>query len=253
MGTRLAAYALVLPLLGGCGKAPAPAPKVAVGKAEVFHVDPSTAGTVAGKITYTGAKPKREIVPMDADAGCLAVHAGKPVSDDAIMTGKDGALANAFVYIQSGLEGKHFEPVTEPVLLDQKGCLFAPRIVGVRVGQPLSVSNSDPLAHNIHPMPQNNREWNEQQSPQTPAVQHRFARAEIMIPVKCNVHAWMRAYLGVVDHPYYAVTGADGSFQWSNVPPGEYTVAVWHEKFGAKAAQVKVESSGHATANFTYE
>jgi hypothetical protein len=142
--------------------------------------------------------------------------------------------------------------VKDPVTIDQQGCMFVPRAIGVRAGQMLLVSNSDQVSHNIHPMPQNNREWNQQQSPQSDALQHRFARAEIMIPVKCNVHAWMHAYIGVVEHPYFSVTGPDGSFVWNNVPPGDYTVAVWHEKLGQQSRQVHLEKSAQAAIDFEF-
>jgi hypothetical protein len=130
--------------------------------------------------------------------------------------------------------------------------MFLPRVIGLETGQTLDLKNSDPVSHNIHPMPNNNREWNEQQSPGTPDVQHKFGRPEVMIPVKCNVHSWMHAWIGVVAHPYFAVTGADGAFEWKNVPPGDYTIAVWHEKLGEKKQQVHVAASGSAAVHFTY-
>ena len=119
---------------------------------------------------------------MQSDITCSQEHGGKPVYNEPVVVGKDGGLANAFVYIQTGLEGKKFEPAKEPVLLDQRGCLFAPRTLGVRAGQPLDLRNSDKVSHNVHPVPKNNREWNEQQSPGTPDAEHRFARTEVMIP-----------------------------------------------------------------------
>jgi plastocyanin len=219
---------------------------------EYFHVDLATAGSVRGRITFHGAAPAKTAISMDAEAWCQQAHQGHPVFDQAVVVGKDAGLANAFVYIQSGLEGKTFEPVKDPVTIDQQGCMFVPRAIGVRAGQMLLVSNSDQVSHNIHPMPQNNREWNQQQSPQSDALQHRFARAEIMIPVKCNVHAWMHAYIGVVEHPYFSVTGPDGSFVWNNVPPGDYTVAVWHEKLGQQSRQVHLEKSAQAAADFEF-
>jgi len=169
-----------------------------------------------------------------------------------VLTGKKGGLANAFVYIKAGLEGRKFEPNTEVVVLDQHGCMFVPRTIGMRAGQTLDLNNGDAVAHNVHPLPVNNREWNQEQAPQAPTVEHRFARPEIMIPVKCNIHAWMHAYIGVVDHPYFAVTGPDGAFQWKNVPPGDYTVAVWHEKLGKLEEQVHVAAAGSAAVSFTY-
>jgi plastocyanin len=242
-------------LAAACGKTPPVEEKKAVQApkpVEYFHVDAATAGVVTGAVTFRGVKPAREPISMESDEGCQKAHAGKPAYDETVLIGKSGGLANAFVYIQSGLEGKKFEPNGEAVVLDQRGCMFVPRVVGIRTGQTLDLKNGDAVAHNVHPLPKNNREWNQEQAPQAPAVEHRFARPEIMIPVKCNIHAWMHSYIGVVDHPYFAVTGADGTFEWKNVPPGDYTVAVWHEKLGLQEQQVHVAAAGSAALSFTY-
>jgi hypothetical protein len=190
---------------------------------------------------------------MDSDASCAQAHKGKPVYDASLITGKDGALANAFVYIQSGLEGKSFEPLKESVTLDQHGCLFVPRVIGLGTSTMLDVKNSDPVSHNIHPMPKNNREWGQQQGPGAPDLEHRFPRAEVMIPVKCNVHSWMHAYIGVMEHPYFAVTGADGAFDLKNLPPGDYTVAVWHEKLGDQTKRVHIAASQNEAVDFVFD
>ena len=233
-------------LTAACGKPPVPEKVVekksseAPLRVEYFHVDAATAGGVAGAITFRGDKPARHAISMEADEGCQKASAGKPVYEEGVLLGNNGGLANAFVYIQAGLEGKKFEPNTEAVVLDQHGCMFVPRIVGIRAGQTLDLKNGDAVSHNVHPIPANNREWNQEQAP------------EIMIPVKCNIHAWMHAYIGVVDHPYFAVTGLDGTFEWKNVPPGDYTVAVWHEKLGRQERQIHVAAAGRAAVNFTY-
>jgi hypothetical protein len=242
-------------LLPACKQAEQPVskqPPPATAPVEYFHPDPATAGTISGSIVFHGAKPARQAISMESEEGCQKLHAGKPVYDEPVITGKGGGLANTFVYIQTGLDDKKFELSKDPVTIDQSGCLFAPRIIGLQTGQALDLKNSDPVSHNIHPMPQNNREWNEQQSPGTPAVQHRFGRPEVMIPVKCNVHSWMHAWIGVVPHPYFAVTGPDGAFTWKNVPPGDYTISVWHEKLGEQKQQVHLAPSGTAEVHFTY-
>jgi len=258
--TKLTLVLGAMLIAAGCGgsKSPETSTAPATGPAaakpvEYFHPDPATASTVHGKVLYKGAKPARQIIDMGSDAACSKLHAGHPVYDDPVMVGKGGGLANAFVYIQSGLEGKTFEPPKEPVILDQSGCMFVPRIIAIRNAEPLEVKNSDPVGHNIHPMPQNNREWNEEQQPNTPPVEHKFARREVMIPVKCNIHNWMRAYIGVMEHPYFAVTGADGTFEWHNVPPGEYVIAVWHEKLGEQTLKMHVARAGRAEVELTYE
>jgi len=240
----------------GCGNAPAPQPKAAAEApkaVEYFHVDSSTAGAIKGRVRAKPGKILPAVIRMDAEAACEKAHAGRPVHDQSLITGNDGGLANAFVYIQTGLEGKTFDPVTGPVVLDQHGCMYAPHVLGMRAGQMLEVKNSDPVSHNIHPMAKDNREWSEQQSPGAPDLQRKFARPEVMIPVKCDVHKWMRAYIGVVAHPYFAVTGPDGSFELRNIPPGDYTVAVWHEKLGERTVPLHLAASANAALNFTYE
>jgi hypothetical protein len=117
----------------------------------------------------------------------------------------------------------------------------------------LKLRNSDKVSHNIHPLPKDNREWNESQAPGTPDAERKFARQEVMIPVKCNIHKWMHAYIGVVEHPYFAVTAADGSFELANIPPGEYTIAVWHEKLGVQTKQLRLEASGNEAADFQFK
>jgi hypothetical protein len=131
--------------------------------------------------------------------------------------------------------------------------MYVPRVIGIRAGQTLAVKNSDPVSHNIHPLPKENREWSQQQSPESPELERKFARPEIMIPVKCDVHKWMRSFIGVVSHPYFAVTGADGSFTLPNLPPGDYTVAVWHEKLGDRTQTVHVAPAANVVVSFSYE
>ena len=235
-------------LLTGCAKAP----EKAVEKAPEFFVpDPATAATVEGKVTYDGSLPPKKRISMDAEAECQKLHP-EPVYEASLVVGTDHALANAFVYIKSGLEGKTFPPPTTVVEINQQGCQFAPRIVGLRKLQTISVKNSDPVSHNIHPMPVNNREWNQQQSPGTPNLTRRFGFPEVMIPVKCNVHAWMRSYIAVLEHPYFAVTGSDGSYRFENLPPGQYVVGVWHEKLGEMTQPLTVAPKSSGQLSFLY-
>lgn len=206
----------MLLLLAGCAKAPTD-----------FQVDPATAGTIRGKIRFEGKRPPAKVISLDADPVCAKMYAGGTITEES-------GVGNVFVYLKTGLEGKKFATPTEPVVIDQKGCWFAPRVIGMQAGQPLKVTNSDPVTHNIHPQPQKNRDWNQSQAPEDPPLSRKFATPEIMIPVKCNVHGWMRAWIGVLDHPYFTVTAADGTFEIRNVPPGSYTVAVWQETLGSQ-------------------
>jgi plastocyanin len=218
---------------------------------EYFRVDASTAGKLSGTVKFTGKKAPSKVISMDAEEACQKLHQ-RPVREETVITGKDGSLANVFVYIKSGLEGKIFEPPKEAVMMDQRGCMFVPRVVAVRAGQTIAVKNSDPVSHNIHPRPRNNREWNQQQSPGAPDLARRFARSEVMIPVRCNVHSWMKSYIGVMEHPYFAVTGEAGAFEWAAVPPGDYVVAAWHEILGEQTGSVKLQPRGDQAVSLTF-
>ena len=237
----------------GCSQQPKKEETKTALPVEYFHVDPATAASVSGKITYHGPKPSRKVISMDADAKCEAANGNKPVYNEPILTGKDSGLANAFVYVQAGLEGKKFEPPKEKVLLDQRGCMFVPHVVGIQAAQPLDVKNSDNVGHNIRPMPKNNAAWSDEQAPGAVDTIHKFARTEVMIPVKCNVHEWMHSWIGVVENPYFAVTGPDGAFELKNLPPGDYTIAVWHETLGTQAKQVHVAASQPVAIDFSYQ
>lgn len=220
-----------------------------------FKVDPATAGTITGKVVYVDNKPARKKVMMDEDPLCARLHS-EPVYDEPFLVGGNGpqyTLGNVFVYIKQGLEDKTFAPPDEPVVIEQKGCWFGPRVLGMQVGQTLNVNNSDPVTHNIHPLAQVNREWNQSQNPGAEPLTRKFTQPEVMIRVKCNIHNWMHAWVGVVAHPYFAVTGADGSFQLRNVPPGTYTVEIWHEQLGRQERQVTLSAAGQSEITFGFK
>ena len=238
-------------LLSNCSKpaetkAPAPAAPV------YFKVDPATAGTLIGTVKFTGRKPARKAIDMSNDPACVEAHHGKAY-DESEVVNPNGTLANVFVYIKTGLEARKFEVPATPATIDQKGCWFTPRVLGIQVGQPLSVVNSDPVTHNIHPMAQINREWNHSQGAGDEPLARKFLKPEIMIPVKCNIHSWMHAFIGVLDHPYYAVSNDTGTFTIPNLPPGDYTLEAWHEKLGTQDQKITVSPSGKVTADFTFK
>ena len=247
-----ALLAAALLAAAGCGPGGKKEETKAAPPVEYYRVDPATAATVTGRIVYRGPRPARKIISMDADAKCEAANGNQPVYNEPILTGKGGGLANVFVYVEAGLEGKRFEPPRQTVTLDQHGCMFVPHVVGIQNAQPLDVHNGDHVAHNIRPMPKNNVQWSDEQPPGAPDTVHKFARTEVMIPVKCNVHEWMHAWIGVVENPYYAVTGPEGSFELKNLPPGDYTIAVWHETLGQQTRQVHVAASRAVAIDFTY-
>jgi plastocyanin len=249
---RLASLAL---LLTGCSARPTPQATPAAQPKPTpvyFHPDPATASTLKGTIRFTGKRPQPKLIDMSDDPACVAAHKGKAYAQT-LMVAPNGDLENAFIYVKSGLEGKTFEVPTTPVTIDQAGCWFHPRVLGIQVDQTLEVINSDPVTHNIHPMAVINREWNHSQGPGDPPISRHFAKPEVMIPVKCNIHSWMRAYIGVVANPYFAVSKDDGTFTIPNLPPGTYTIAVWQEKLGTQERQVTVAPHANTLANLTFK
>lgn len=219
---------------------------------DYFKVDEQTASTITGKVSFKGKRPALKELDLTEDPECAKLH-HKPVYDESLVVSRDGHLANAFVYIKSGLDGKKFEPPSTPVTIDQKGCMFEPRVLGIETGQELKVTNSDSVTHNIHPRAEVNREWNHSQAGGAPPIERRFLKQEVMIRVKCNIHSWMHAWIGVVDNPYFAVTGKDGSFVLKNLPPGDYTVEVWQERLGTQEQHVTISASSKQNLNFEFK
>jgi len=237
--------------LAGCGKkepveekpmasSPAAAPAAT-------PIDPATAATVAGTVKFDGAAPKPAKIDMSQDANCK----GSNSAENVVVA--DGKLANVFVYVKEGLGNRTFAAPAEPVVLDQSGCKYHPHVLGVMAGQTVKIANSDPTTHNIHPTPKDNREWNESQAPQAPALEKSFAREEIMLPVKCNQHPWMKMYVSVTKSPFYAVTGADGKFEIKGLPPGDYTLAFVHEKLGEQDQKVTLAAKDSKTVDASFK
>ncbi len=245
----------VIGILAGCSATTtkdSPAKSKKEAEPAYFRVDPGTAAALNGTVRFTGRKPPRKTIDMSGDPACVEAHHGKALVESVVVN-PNGTLANVFIYIKSGLEGKTFEVPATPITLDQRGCWFQPRVFGIQTGQTLLVINSDPVTHNAHPVAQVNREWNHSQGPGEDPLARKFGRREVMIPVKCNIHSWMRAFIGVVEHPYFAVSGPDGTFQIRNVPPGDYVVEAWQETLGAQEQKISVASSGKVEINFTFK
>src|SRR5262249_55730467 len=176
----------------------------------------------------------------------------KPQPSEAFVF-NDGKLANVFVYVKEGLPPARFPVPSEPVVLDQKGCRYIPHMLGMTAGQPLKILNTDTADHNVHNMPHKNPQWNESKMSGDPPVLKPFPNPEMMVPLQCNQHPWMRAYVNVMAHPYFAVSASDGKFTIRNLPPGNYTLAAVHEKFGEQTMKVRVDAKGAAQADFTFE
>jgi plastocyanin len=213
--------------------------------------DASAEATLSGVVKLEGPQPVATRINMAADPTCLKMHPAPVVSEE-VVTGTNQALKNVIVYISNGLGNRTFDPPTEPVVFEQRGCTYNPHILGMRARQTLKVTNSDPTTHNIHPGPQNNREWNMSQPPGSSPIEETFAREEI-IPVKCNVHPWMKGYIAVFKHPYFAITGKDGSFALRNIPPGDYTIQAWHEKYGVLSQKVNLAPDRSQEVQFIFK
>ena len=216
-------------------------------------VDPATAGEVKGSITVDGAVPANAPIKMNADPICARNASGNE-TQETYMVGADGkSLGNVFVYVKDGLNGLTFDPPTQPIVIDQKSCRYHPHVFGIQVGQPLEILNSDPTLHNIHALAKNNREFNNGQPLQNMKTTHTFTTPEVMVPFKCDVHGWMNAYVGVLNHPYFSVSDAAGAFSLKSLPPGTYTIEAWHEKLGAMTETVTIGAKETKDVNFVFK
>ena len=243
-----AALAAAIAAWGGSDQsksAEATSPKAAP---DAVKVDASKAGTITGKVVFEGAVPESAVIKTSSDSAC-----GSDLRAETYVV-DNGGLKNVFVYIKDGLGNKYlFDTPTEPVKIDQKGCHYIPHVVGVRTTQPLEISNSDATLHNVHGMAKNNAEFNQGQPVQGVKNTVTFNRAEVLIPFKCDVHAWMNAYVGVVDHPYFAVSGDGGKFELRGVPAGTYSVEAVHEKLGRVSLPVTLGEKESKELTFTFK
>jgi plastocyanin len=207
--------------------------------------------SVTGRIVFEGAVPAPEKFKMSADAFCAKTHPGDVAKEDVVVA-PDKGLANVFVYVKSGITGTYPPPATAAVI-DQKGCTYHPHVFGVVAGQSIDILNSDPTLHNIHSLPEKNEAFNLGMPVQGMKYTKKFDKPEVMVRIKCDVHGWMSAYVGVVPHPFFAVTAPDGTFAIKNLPAGTYTIEAWHEKFGTQTQQVTVGATDTKTLPFTFK
>jgi hypothetical protein len=208
---------------------------------------------ITGKVTLKGTPPPERPIPFTGqyEATCGKAHTGEAAKTRHYVVSPDKGLANVFVYIKEG--AKPTPPKGESPLLDQVGCMYEPYVLGAVAGQKIKIRNSDPFMHNVHATPKKNPEFNFAQVVKGQVNEKAFDKSEVLVRMKCDVHEWMFAYIGVVDHPYYAVTAKDGSFTIKDVPAGDYTIEAFHLKAGAKNEKVKLSDTDKKTLAFELE
>jgi plastocyanin len=242
-------FALALTVAACGGGSSDDAAPAAEAQAAAIAVDPAMAATITGSIRFEGEAAAAVAIRMNADPVC--VKEGKDTKTETLVVSADGGLANVLVYLKEGVTGSYPAPST-PVVLDQTGCHYVPHVFGIQVGQPLQVINSDPTLHNIHAIPKVNQEFNTGQPIKGMKFDHTFSAMEVMVPFKCDVHGWMNAHAAVLDHPFFAVTSTDGTFEITGLPPGSYTVEAVHEKLGTQTMTVEVAAKDSKAADFSF-
>lgn len=206
-------------------------------------------GRITGVITLEGKPPAPQAVSMNADPVCNAL--GTYSTEEVVAS--NGKLQNVFVYVKSGLPSDvTYPPVQTEVVLHQQGCRYVPHVLGLHTGATLSVSSKDDTTHNVNPKPQINREWDSNIPPGADPFKKQFRKAEVVIPVKCGIHRWMSAYIGVLDHPFFAVSDTNGQFTLAGLPPGEYEIEIWHERYKTQSRKVTITAQGESKADFSY-
>ena len=235
--------------LTACNNSSETPPAIALAPA----VDPSTVATVSGQVVIDGTPPAAEVIRLDGDPKCVALAKGEERRTEYVVAGPGNSLRNAFVYVKEGLPARLYPIPSTPVVLDQQQCRYVPRVVGMQVGQQLVIRNSDPLLHNVRAEGQINQPFDVGTPIQGMEIKRTFSTREVMVPFKCNVHQWMNAYVGVLEHPFFAVTDDSGRFAIPQLPPGSYTIEVWHERLGTQTQQVTVAARDAKDVTFTYK
>ena len=252
---RLFLALLVLALMGACagsGGDDTATPQPAPPREPVSPpIDLTTAATLSGTVILEGSIPEQKGISMAADPFCVRMHMNE-VKTELVLVNEDGSLRNVFVYIKEGLEDRRFAPPIEPRVLTQKGCIYMPHVLGIMTGQTLEILNEDDTLHNVRAVPEHNPPFNLGQPRRGHKVSRTFDIPEIMIPIKCDVHKWMGCYVGVVEHPYFAVTGDGGAFELPNLPPGTYLLEAWHETFGSQTLDITLDEKETKDITFTF-
>jgi plastocyanin len=210
------------------------------------------ASSVAGTVTFDGKAPTLKPLAMEADPVCAKKHSA-PVPSEMLVLGSGNTMGNIIVYVSKGVPaGKTWPAPKTPVTLDQNGCQYKPHAMGIMVGQPYRILNSDGILHNVHSLPKINAQFNKPMPPTLKETTTTFPKPEPIFQIKCDVHPWMTAYIGVFTHPFYAVTSTDGKYTISGLDPGTYEITAWHERLGTQTATVTVAASGTKTQDFKF-
>ena len=210
------------------------------------------ASTITGSITFDGKAPALRPLAMDADPDCAKKHTA-PVANEMLALGGGNTMGNVVVWVSKGLAaGKSYPAPTTPVVIDQKGCQYMPHVMGIMVGQPYKILNSDGILHNIHTLPKINASFNKGMPATVKEATTTFPKSETMFNIKCDVHPWMSAYLGVFTHPFFSVTNTDGKFTISGLDAGTYEITAWHERLGLQTASITVSGSDTKTQAFKF-
>jgi len=242
--------AVPLLYLAACGNGAEPRQQAEIALPPA-QIDQATAGTISGRVLFTGEAPAMPIIDMSSNPQCERQHHA-PQKAETVVVNANKTLRNVFIWIKDGLPRARWTPPAESAKLDQRGCVYEPHVLGIMEGQQLEILNDDPVNHNVHAESQVNAAWNESQPPRAEHKFKQFDAAEVLFPVTCSVHPWMRSYIGVSPHPFFAVTGEDGSFTLKGVPPGTYTVEAVHEKYGRKEGKLTLAPNGSAVLDFAY-
>ncbi|MGA8287116.1 MAG: carboxypeptidase regulatory-like domain-containing protein [Acidobacteriaceae bacterium] len=250
---------LVALALAGCSKHTAANPSAAGNTSSPAtptpnaQIDPATAGSVSGTIRFNGKAPTPIVIDMAQDPACSEGSKTPNMTEQYVV--HDDRLANVFVYVKDGLGNRIYMPTKTPVVLDQKGCRYIPHVIGAMIGQPVEFRNSDRTMHNIHIVPPGSDDssgFDISQAPMAGTEQHIFRHAGLMIPVRCNNHPWMEAFLNVTKNPFFAVSNADGTYEIQGLPPGTYTLVAVHEKLGTQSQQITIQRHKATTVNFAF-
>jgi plastocyanin len=219
------------------------------------EVASAAGGAIEGTIVYEGQPPRMRPLPVESDPECAAMHSpSDPLLSNWMILGDNQSVANMLVQVVAGLpEGVEYPVPQDPVDVTQAGCQYAPRVVGVRAGQPIRFLNPDGLQHNVHVMPKVNREFNMSMARTRTEVTHVFDKPEPIFRIKCDVHNWMESFCAVFDHPFFDVTEEDGKFRIDGLPAGDYEIEAWHERLGTQRVKVTVRDGETATVDFTFK